>query len=263
MKRAWDSMSSVQKVAGGAVNCALRLPFAGLLLFPVLVSAQAQPQTRDRSVPPVQRVTPAPPRVAGILPEAITVGVEEVAALASRLEEFGNGLSGAERGLLDQLLLRAAAAPSDAPQGTDVKVRLFTGGMRREGEAEPAGIIVQGGRGQSGGGIATSPIDALREMLGPGVVSIGPKQDDPRSPTSSLAEKMRSFGEGLSVPQKAMLDWLLQRASASRHAVQGSPNGPRPSPERALRAALGMEAIGPKQDDPSPRPDSQRWTLRF
>ena len=205
-----------------------------------------------------------------------------MAALASRLQEFSSGLSGAEREAFDRLLSRAAAAPADSPAGADVKVRLFTAGLRREGEAEPAGLIVQGGRGQSGGGIKSSPIDVLREMLGPGNVSIGPKQDDPRapststgavaigpkqddprSPSSSLAGKMQAFGGGLSVTERAMLDWLLQRAASSPLPAQGNPDGPRPTPERALRAALGIEAIGPKQDDPSPRPDARRWTLRF
>jgi len=272
----------VRRAAAGALGLAL----AGLsLLLPAEAGAQAQPQNRERTSPQIRRPGPAGPvaPAAGVLPRSVVVSAADISALGSRLDQFAGGLTEAEREVFDGLLLRAAAAPSDSPEGTDVKVRLFTAGLRREGESEPSGIIVQGGRAPSGGAVSSSPVAALRELIGPGHVSIGPKQDDPRAPaartgtlaigpkqddprapTSTLSEKMDAFAGGLPVTERAMLDWLLQRATTSDETPRGgTPGGPRPSPGGMLPAALGVAAIGPKQDDPSPRPSAGRWTLRF
>lgn len=317
-KRSRENVSFIEGGRSGYANGLRCAAFTVAFLFTGTMGLQAQQPNVSGSTAPIKKVTTikAQPSEVNVLPARIVITSDDVKAFASRLREFSNGLSGAERDLFYSLLARAGGAPSDAPEGTDVKMRLFTAGMRRDGEEKPSGVSVPGGVGVSRGAIESSPVAVLREMLGPGNVSIGPKQDDPRakgsgvleigpkqddprarpkgsgvleigpkqddprakgsgvleigpkqddprSPSSTLADKMHAFGSGSSVKERAMLDWLMQRADSSQSKDAKSPGGPRPSPERLVFAALGVEAIGPKQDDPSPRPSSQSWTLRF
>jgi hypothetical protein len=59
--------------------------------------------------------------------------------------------------------------------------------------------------------------------------------------------------------QRGALDWLLQRAGGS----PGTPGGLPPGRVPSLSQALGILAIGPKQDDPAPPPPATRWVLQF
>jgi hypothetical protein len=261
----------------------LLLSMIGLLLVPSAAYAQAQPQTKERALPPVKKIQPA--ATTNVLPKTIIVVNSDVAALAAKVEEFRKGLSPGESGVFSRLLLRAIGAPADNPAGINVSKRFFTAGLIEEGAIKTPesnkGIIVQGGREQSQNEIAESPIAILREALGTGNVSIGPKQEDPtvsgrdavsiglkqgdpRSPMSTLAGKMLSFSNNLSVTEKAMMDLLLQRASSSANTSEAQ-DGLRPSPVEVLRGALGIKSIGPKQEDPARNPPTtdRRWILRF
>ncbi len=218
----------------------------------------------------------------------ILVGSSDIAALAAKLEEFRKGLTPEESGVFSQLLLRASGAPEDNPANINVSKRFFTVGLYQAGgvktpesKTSGKGIIIQGGREQSQNEVTESPAAVLRDALGignvsigpkqddpravsgTGAASIGPKQDDPRSPTSTLAGKMQSFSNTLSLAEKGMMDWLLQRASSASSTASEAQGGLQPSPVDALRSALGIKSIGPKQDDPRTPPIDERWTLRF
>ncbi len=91
------------------------------------------------------------------------------------------------------------------------------------------------------------------------ILAIGPKQDDPRTPQGALAGRLTELGATLPEAQRGALDWMLQRAGGSHGTPGGLPPGRKPS----LAQALGILAIGPKQDDPAPPPPATRWVLQF
>lgn len=284
MRQTGKTLSSVEPDLRAHKKGLRNVGLAVFFIIAFVMSAHAQQPTNERNVTPIRKITPVGPAVSttSTLPRKVVITSDDVASFSSRLQEFSTGLSSAEQDIFYSLLMRAGAAPSDPAEGPEVKVRLFTSGLRMEGEEGPTGISMPGRPSQTGGAVGTSPVAVLREMLGPGnvsigpkqddprarpdasgVLAIGPKQDDPRSPSATLASKMEAFGNSLSVKERAMLDWLMQRFTSSQSSGRGTPGGPRPSPERALYVALGIEAIGPKQDDPSPRPSAQSWALRF
>ena len=91
------------------------------------------------------------------------------------------------------------------------------------------------------------------------ILAIGPKQDDPRSPQGALVARLTELSGTLPEAQRGALDWLLQRAGGS----PGTPGGLPPGRVPSLSQALGILAIGPKQDDPAPPPPATRWVLQF
>ncbi len=286
MKTKFNHKNKQIKRQSEQLTYSLLIPLLGLLILPLAGFAQIQPQTKEQIVPPVRKIQPAV--ALNMLPETITFGNSDIAGLAAKVGEFRNSLSPEESRVFNQLLRRATGAPADNPTGVNVSQRFFTQDLNRQGgiktlESNTAdkGIIVQGGREQSQNGITKSPVAVLRDALGIGNVSIGPKQEDPtvsgrdavsiglkqgdpRSPMSTLAGKMLSFSNNLSVTEKAMMDLLLQRASSSANTSEAQ-DGLRPSPVEVLRGALGIKSIGPKQEDPARNPPTtdRRWILRF
>ncbi len=150
----------------------LLLSMISLLLLPLTAYAQSPP-TKEQVSPPAGKNQPA--TATKSLPKTIVVGNSDFAALAAKLEDFRKSLTPEESGVFSQLLLRAAGAPADNPIGTNVNKRFFTAGLNR------GAIIVQGGREQSRNETTEPPAAVLRDALGIGNVSIGPKQDDPRA----------------------------------------------------------------------------------
>jgi hypothetical protein len=151
-----------------------------------------------------------------------------------------------------------------------------TSGIIVQGGRTPrAGIVVQGGRTPAAPGT-----DVARPNPN-ATVAIGPKQDDPAPPPQSLGRRLADLSLRLSPEERGALNWLLTRAASAPEGRPGTPGGLPPGPcnpelgcrppvggsplNVSLRQALGIDAlaIGPKQDDPAPRPDSQRWILRF
>lgn len=203
----------------------------------------------------------------------VVVDAATVSALDLRLRAFAAGLPAGERQALTDLMLRAAGAPADNPAGTMVRRVLYTpaGGSGIIVQDGRSGIIVQGGRtastpdvrgsnrpGGKGGTVEIGPKQDDPRASRAGGLAIGPKQDDPAPPPPSLQQ----FATTLPPEQRAVLDWMLQRASLSRGAPAGALLANAPS----LAQALGISplAIGPKQDDPAPPPPSSgRWVLRF
>lgn len=206
----------------------------------------------------------------------VTVRAATVQSLDAKLRAFQGGLSPAEQGILVGLLKQAAGAPSDPPGGVQVRPAFYApaGGpgvtLETAGSGggthiivqggSPRGIIVQGGRTA----IGPKPDDPRapnraashpqpRPQGGTAAIAIGPKQDDPAhglaigpkqdDPAHSLAGKMHGFAQTLNPDEQAAFDWFLQRA-ASNSRPGG--NGPTPT----LSQALGINAIGPKPDDP-------------
>jgi len=167
------------------------------------------------------------------------------------------------------LLRRAASAPADNPDGTDVKVSFFSlprDNPRLNGLNQQA-IVVQGGRTERSGPAGTPggqppyPVNPLRDALGGNNVSIGPKHEDPMpapETVNALETKLLAFGGQLSPTERGIMDWLLQRAGTKevREAARetgppvGSPGGLPP-----LARALGIDPNNPNR--------SGRWVLRF
>jgi len=145
----------------------------------------------------------------------------------------------------------------------------------RTGGASPA-IIVQGGApagrgvGPGGGCLTMAPRG--------GNAALGPKPDDP---LVALNAKVHAFAATLSGDEQATFDWLLQRAATQgQHGPGGIPAGPghaMATPGQrgpggiptgrapSLGQALGLLALGPKQDDPAPPPppSDMRVVLKF
>jgi hypothetical protein len=224
----------------------------------------------------------------------VTVDESHLRSLQGRLDGFSSGLRADERVLWNRLLLRAAHAPAS---GSEVRVLpvlqigpgggceagaddgpsrvgiIVQGGRTGVGGMAPGGsscIIVQGGRGVAGGGVA--PGGRARVGGRPGAVrptdavSIGPKQEDPARPApESLARRITELSGQLPAEERGALEWLLTRAAA---VPEGRPATPGGLPEGvSLRQAPGVEplSIGPKQEDPTrgpPTPPATRWIVR-
>lgn len=233
----------------------------------------------------------------------VVVWPRTIQSLQARLDSFAAALPAPERALWNDVLLRAALAPTpqagevrvtpvleigpgggceDAP-GVDEagnRVAIIVQGGRTAGAS---GIIVQGGRTPRTGIVVQGGRTPRPNPAGDGTVAIGPKQDDPAPPPQSLGRRVADLSLGLPAEERGALNWLLTRAGSAPQAGTGAPVGLPPgpcNPERgcrapadgtlsvSLRQALGIDrlAIGPKQDDPAPPPPSstqQRWILRF
>jgi hypothetical protein len=97
-------------------------------------------------------------------------------------------------------------------------------------------------------------------------VCIGPKQDDPAPPPQALGGRLAALATTLPPEERGAMDWLLTRAASVPEGRPGTPGGLPPGTTVSLRQALGIDvlAIGPKQDDPAPRPPSRgSWILRY
>ncbi|HET7232566.1 MAG TPA: hypothetical protein VFJ16_21330 [Longimicrobium sp.] len=211
----------------------------------------------------------------------VTVGASTLQSLDARLQTFARGLAPAERAAWDAVLRQAAAAPADNPAGVPVKGTFYAGCGCITGT--PGAIIVQGGRANTGPATRGTPSPFIIVQGGapasraagvgggptrPGdPAAIGPKPDDP---LVALNAKVHAFAATLSGDEQATFDWLLQRAATQG---QRGPGGMPPAPTRAmgmqgprgapgglpastpsLGQALGLVALGPKQDDPAPPP---------
>ncbi|WP_420128604.1 hypothetical protein [Longimicrobium sp.] len=261
--------------------------------IPALLLAAALAPPLAAQVPDALRTAP---RVQGTgNGSTIIVWPRHVQSLQARLDSFAVALPAAERALWNDVLLRAAHVP--APAAAEVRVtpvlQIGPGGgcedtPGMDGAAGRAAIIVQGGRAAGASGIivqggrtprAGIVVQGGRTPAAQGAnaprpapnatVAIGPKQDDPAPPPQSLGRRLADLSLRLTAEERGALDWLLTRAAEPSGPDGGlpprTPGDPRPGERVSLRQALGIDplAIGPKQDDPAPRPDSQRWILRF
>ncbi|HEU4885225.1 MAG TPA: hypothetical protein VFT45_23385 [Longimicrobium sp.] len=230
----------------------------------------------------------------------IIVWPRTLQTLQARLDSFAAALPAPERALWNDVLLRAALAPTPAAgevrvtpvlqigpgggcedqPGTNEaasRVAIIVQGGRTAGAS---GIVVQGGRTAQSGIVVQGGRTPRPNPAGDGAVAIGPKQDDPAPPPQSLGRRVADLSLRLSAEERGALNWLLTRAGSAPQAGTGAPVGLPPgpcNPERgcrapadgalsvSLRQALGIDrlAIGPKQDDPAPPPPADRWILRF
>ncbi|MCC6623038.1 MAG: hypothetical protein IT385_17395, partial [Deltaproteobacteria bacterium] len=85
---------------------------------------------------------------------------------------------------------------------------------------------------------------------------IGPKPEDPRA----LGLRLIALARELSLEERAALDWLVARGERAS-ARPGTPGGLPPGLTISLGQALGVHAIGPKQDDPVRPPKSRRFQV--
>jgi hypothetical protein len=212
----------------------------------------------------------------------VTVQAATVRSLDAKLQAFAQGLAPAERAAWGDVLRQAASAPADAASGVQVEPIFYAGGTPATvlGRDPAGGIIVQGGRTSvsphiivQGGSPATRTNAASPHIIVQGGspaaraagVGGGPRSGDP---VASLDAKVHAFAATLPGDEQATFDWLLQRA-APRVRSDGMPTGQRSAggmgaATPSLGQALGVIAIGPKQDDPSPPPpESLRVMLRF
>lgn len=220
----------------------------------------------------------------------IVVWPRHLQTLQARLDSFAVALPAEERALWNGVLLRAANAPS--PAAGEVRVTPVleigpSGGCEGQpGMTEAANrvaIIVQGGRtsGASGiivqGGRTATPAAGIVVQGGrtqAGATPAARARVGDNGPTESLGRRLAELSLRLSGAERAVLDWLLTRASAGD---VGLPPGPC-NPERgcrapvagsplnvSLRQALGVDplAIGPKPEDPGRGRTEERWILRF
>lgn len=138
---------------------------------------------------------------------------------------------------------------------------IVQGGTQPSPGGNPAGTQPGRGVGPGGGCLGMAP-RAAGVGGGPAhpgnSAAIGPKPDDP---LVALNAKVHAFAATLSGDEQATFDWLLQRAATQgQRGPGGTPAGRAPS----LGQALGLLAIGPKQDDPAPPPPSDLHVmLRF
>jgi uncharacterized membrane protein len=206
----------------------------------------------------------------------VTVQAATVRSLDAKLQAFARGLAPAERAAWGDVLRQAASAPADAASGVQVKPVFYAGGTPATVLArDPAGgIIVQGGRTSvspriivQGGSPAARDNAANPHIIVQGGspatraagVGGGPRSADA---VAALDAKLHAFAATLSGDEQATFDWLLQRA-APRVRAGGTPSGGGTATP-SLGQALGLIAIGPKQDDPSPPPpENLRVMLRF
>ena len=215
------------------------------------------------------------------IPVDITVTDPVIDALGNKLLNFTQGLSNEEQRAMGLLLLRAANAPADNPAGTDVKVSFFSlprDNPRLNGLDQQAIVVLAKPTERSApagtpGGRPPYPVNPLRAALGDGNnVYIGPKHEDPMpapETINALETKLRDFGSQLSLPERGIMDWLLQRATLGtpgpenrsgtqevREAarVSGPPIGG-PGGLPPLGRALGADPNNPNR--------AGRWVLRF
>jgi hypothetical protein len=274
------------------------------LMHPTRLAALLAPLVAAVPLAAQQPGAPATVRMRAQAPgngNTIVVWPRHVQSLAARLDSFAVALPAAERALWNDVLVRAAHAPTPAaaevrvapvlqigpgggcedPPGLDDaagRAAIIVQGGRTAGAsgiivqggrtARPAtGIIVQGGRTQSDAAAgARTRVGAQAPRPTPmDAVAIGPKQDDPAPPPQSLGRRLAEFSSRLPAEERGALDWLLTRAATAPEGRPGTPGGLPPGTSVALRQALGIDplAIGPKQDDPAPPPPAQRWILRF
>lgn len=209
----------------------------------------------------------------------VTVRAATVTSLGAKLQAFTQGLAPAERAGWDALLRQAAAAPADDPAGVPVRATFYATGAAPAtvlARGPSGGIIGRGGRNAisphiivQGGSPATRSNPADPHIIVQGGapatraagVGGGPRSGDP---VAALDAKVHAFAATLTGDEQATFDWLLQRAGPR---PEGAPTHQRSAAGRgtpSLGQALGLIAIGPKQDDPSPPPpENLRVTLRF
>lgn len=259
---------------------ALTIALIGLCILSQTARAQDEPRRIYQRTPDIGQVAERFQR-----PSTITITGADIGTLSGKLQNFRQNLSPGEQAVMDQMLRRAAAAPANDPEGTDVK---------------GAPVFMPERRTISGGGLVDpSPLDAIRAAAGIGTADIGPKQDDPRSPPTppdkgldagtndsrgehkpvklpstaptesarpkptndphavnessgvnaadvqSFTIKLQGFGSQLTPAERAGMDWLVQRAASAPKTPEGVPGGLPP----ALHAALGIIVQGGRAAD--------------
>jgi hypothetical protein len=194
------------------------------LLAPLVVAAPLAAQ---------QPGAPATVRMRAQAPgngNTIVVWPRHVQSLAARLDSFAVALPAAERALWNDVLVRAAHAPT--PAAAEVRVapvlQIGPGGGCEDqpgldDAAGRAAIIVQGGRTAGASGIIVQ----------------GGRTASPA--TGIIVQGGRTQSEA---------------GARTRVSARAGAQAPRPTPTDAV-------AIGPKQDDPAPPPPSTSWTLRY
>lgn len=200
----------------------------------------------------------------------IIIWPRHIQTLQARLDSFAVALPPAERALWNDVLLRAAHAPTPAAAEVRVTPVLEIGpgggcedqpGM--DDAANRAAIVVQGGRTAGASGIVVQGGRTPRAGIvvqggrtpgaqgaeaprpnptGDGTVAIGPKQDDPAPPPQSLGRRLAEFAAHSPAEERAALNWLLTRAASAPEGRPGTPGGLPPgpcNPERGCRAPVG------------------------
>jgi hypothetical protein len=196
------------------------------------------------------------------MPVDVFVTEMDIQSLSDKLDAFDRGLSRDELGAMNLILRRAASAPADNPDGTEIRSSFF-GSNTYRGDVNRA-IVVQGGRTEqinaagSPGGRPAITGNPLRAALGGDTdpAAIGPKHEDPMpapDTINALDGKLRTFGGQLSAQERGIIDWLLQRASAPGSGnLYGTPGGRPPTLFAALGSRNGAGLSG-----------SRRWLLRL
>jgi hypothetical protein len=163
----------------------------------------------------------------------VIIWARHIQALQGRLDSFATALPPAERALWNDVLLRAAHAPTPATR-SDIRVSPVL-------EIGPGGGCEVG----PGGGCEVGPGGGCE--IGPGG-GCEPGPDDGPNRVAVILQGGRTAGAsgGIIAPGGG---------ARTGRAVQGSRPGVRPGDApRPTPTGDGTVAIGPKQDDPAPRP---------
>lgn len=225
-------------------------------------------------------------------PGHLKIGLTEIQSLAAKLQNLRGQLSSSEASAMNRMLVRAASDPSDDPRAIiviDGKHSFFdlrgTGVLADEngdrGGSNP-------GRPPGGNGINTavasgavraqdrepnrpppppppSGINVLKAALGVVVeggsrannanlsATVGNDSPPPAPETiNALSSKLQTFGGTLSGNEKAVLNWLMDRASRPGSRTSGGAASP------TLAEALGIAAFGSRAAG-----GGSTWLLRF
>jgi hypothetical protein len=210
---------------------------------------------------------------------SITVTNADIQGLSNKLADLNNQLSTQELEAMNLLLCRATRSPTDHPGGVNVKSSFFTFDSRSNNPASQGGIVVEGGRNAivvqggrdaivvQGGRTVRPPSASSAGTAGPTpdmLNSLSAAVGDPQQPFSetikALTIKLRDFGAHLSLQERGIMDWLLQRAGTKEvREAATDPNKPQGLSERCSGPSLG-EALGTGSKHLDPRSETH-WML--
>lgn len=198
-------------------------------------------------------------------PTELRVTDGDIQSLNGKLQGFERQLSQQEMGAMGLVLWRAATAPLDDPSNTNIRGSFFDLGSPTEA-VRPAQRKKIGGAGPQPPAADSEVVKILYAALGVGSTSVGVGPwfaPPPPGVINVLADKLQGFGKQLSVQERGLMNWLLQRAGTNQIRESPRQTGPAPGtpggPSPTLGQALGTAAFGSRRGINSPN----GWVLRF
>ena len=225
----------------------------------------------------VAQVASAQKKKASELPsrceKCINVGLIDIQAFDGHLQSFYGQLSTQEQGAMTRMLLRAASEPSDDP-----KAIIVIDGKHTFVDLRGTGVFADENGDRGGGDPGRPPGQGrVNSALGPGAIkadqdrepnrppppppeslaalngALGVRDPEPPPPATinSFSVKFQNFVGTLSGREKAVVNWLVDRAGRSGG---GNLRAGRPT----LSQALGITAFGSRAAG-----GGATWLLRF